>query len=127
MKQNEFLKIEKRRFDREKAKRKKKKEVNVQAFKADTVIKDIYAALKRKGIALEGLFRMADDGYKKEILNENLIRTLGKLKVNISEIEIMQLVNAIDTSGNGKVSDDQFQEFIHTYGVGNDPEKTINL
>jgi hypothetical protein len=88
MKENEILKIEKRRFDREKAKRKKKKEVNVQAFKADTVIKDIYATLKRKGIALEGLFRMADVNYKNEILNEDLIRTLGKFKVNISGTEI---------------------------------------
>lgn len=104
LKENERLKLERRKMEKEKARKKKLKEPVVEEFKVDTSIKTIYSTLKKKGLPLAGMFRMANQGYKDEILNEDLVRTFFKVKVHLAEKDIMKLVNAIDTSANGKIS-----------------------
>lgn len=63
MKENERLKLEQRKQEREKARKKNSKEPEVEAFKVDQAVKAIYSALKKKGIPLEGVFRMANSEY----------------------------------------------------------------
>lgn len=70
---------------------------------------------------------MADAEYAKEISNEALMAVFTKLRVGVTEQEILQVVFAMDCSLNGKIDEAEYKTFVNTYGVGDDTTETFRL
>jgi Ca2+-binding EF-hand superfamily protein len=75
------------------------------------------------GLVLSDVFRMADAQYEGEINKEQFIKSMFRLRTQLDESLFNEMFYAIDTSLNGLISEDEFEEFSLAYGGGASAKK----
>lgn len=94
-----------------------------RVYELNETVKIISERLKRMGLMLEDIFRMADSKYEGELNKEQFMRVVSKLKTDLNDSVFMEMFYAIDTSLNGLISEDEFLEFSIAYGGCSDPKQ----